>query len=383
MSRSLILRIAATALSVALATLAFLALSWPARGTSTLADEGSGVSISIEKEACTLGQFVPAISCSRDQDSPSCCGGLHTAFNAQCPCKALPGIVMSHGGSGLGLMDNMLRCSYTEGVDKNGDPIAPVDFVTKRLGCVDREEWCNDKAHNADVRLTESNKGFAQLHDDAAGWVYVHSDEQNAQSTAAAVCHAMGYAGVLSGSIETGVHASKRLNCPSPSTRIAACAVEDIVLQPGALYVRCDRQGDRGPRSELCMRSGQGGRSYNNLNCWTSERTGVQVPMHTRKPGAAHTLCGTAGINESRIEWYDGFQDDFFAYSTSRTADGRLHSAHLFKGALAGKDLLSPSELEVGERKVTLVTWKGAFTDLEGTFQRYMSSQAGFAWRLR
>ena len=297
---------------------------------------------------------------------------------------------------------------------------------------------CNDKAHNADVRLTESNKGFAQLHDDAAGWVYVHSDEQNAQSTAAAVCHAMGYAGVLSGSIETGVHASKRLNCPSPSTRIAvrsrarlprpqrsaraalgaahpcaahlrppppppppplppglparrmprsrlpqACAVEDIVLQPGALYVRCDRQGDRGPRSELCMRSGQGGRSYNNLNCWTSERTGVQVPMHTRKPGAAHTLCGTAGINESRIEWYDGFQDDFFAYSTSRTADGRLHSAHLFKGALAGKDLLSPSELEVGERKVTLVTWKGAFTDLEGTFQRYMSSQAGFAWRLR
>jgi len=56
--------------------------------------------------------------------------------------RALPGIVMSHGGSGLGLMDNMLRCSYTEGVDKNGDPIAPVDFVTKRLGCVDREEWC-------------------------------------------------------------------------------------------------------------------------------------------------------------------------------------------------------------------------------------------------
>ncbi|KAG8465148.1 hypothetical protein KFE25_012511 [Diacronema lutheri] len=338
---------------------------------------------SIEKEACTVGQFLPAMSCSKDPESAACCGGMHVAFDAQCACKALPGIVISHGGSTLGLLDSFIRCGFSEGVDANGDPIPPIDYVTQRLGCIDRKEWCNDKLHNLDVRLTESDKGFVQIHDAAKGWVYASADEQNALATASSVCNALGYAGALAGSANEGVHASKRFNCAHELAHISECAVEDVALQQGALYARCDRQGKFGPRSELCQRVGQGGYSYNNLACWPSVQTGVVVPLHTRKPGASHTLCGTAGINESRVQWYDGFQDDFFAYSASRRADGRLVKADVFKGELFGTDLLSPSELEVRGRTDILVAWRSTVVDMQGKFQRLFGADHSSDWRRR
>jgi len=167
------------------------------------------------------------------------------------------------------------------------------------------------------------------------------------------------------------------------TARAQECAVEDVALQQGALYARCDRQGKFGPRSELCQRVGQGGYSYNNLACWPSVQTGVVVPLHTRKPGASHTLCGTAGINESRVQWYDGFQDDFFAYSASRRADGRLVKADVFKGELFGTDLLSPSELEVRGRTDILVAWRSTVVDMQGKFQRLFGADHSSDWRRR
>jgi len=154
-----------------------------------------------------------------------------------------------------------------------------------------------------------------------------------------------------------------------------------VPLQEGGLYVRCDRQGKFGPRSELCLRQGQSGWAYNNLACWPSDRTGIDVGLHTRKPGAAHTLCGTAGVNESRVMWYDGFQDDFFSFSTMRTAGGRLVSAQLITDELPGRDLLTPGELEMGDRKEGLRMWQSSNTSLKAAFRSYFAGHANLLRR--
>jgi len=188
--------VAASALGVVLCTAAFLAATRTSTVPSMLAVIPTSAGTSIEKEACTVGQFLPAMSCSKDPESAACCGGMHVAFDAQCACKcvprganlprapllcarwaasyeaarstarsvmlhasragahartrrraradvlrALPGIVISHGGSTLGLLDSFIRCGFSEGVDANGDPIPPIDYVTQRLGCIDRKEW--------------------------------------------------------------------------------------------------------------------------------------------------------------------------------------------------------------------------------------------------
>jgi len=273
-----------------------------------------------------------------------------------------------------------------------------------------RAHRCNDKLHNIDVRLSIGNKGLVQLHDAVKGWVYVHTDDANMAATASSACRAMGYERHVGVHIDPLIHASKRLNCPRPDTRISVrarrarsapprsnpcvslctqharrctaraasqhphqeCAVEELpTLRTGALYADC---GSGGYRAELCVRVGQRSRTSNNLRCAPSDATGVGVPGHARRPGAAHVVCGTAGINESRIEWYDGFQDDFAAYTTTRTADGRVVSAQLVKDGMFGQDLLTQPELDIDERKRDLVLWQALHrTDFESFFKARFS----------
>lgn len=180
--------------------------------------------------SCGVSTFMSAMACQKDRDSPACCGGMHNIFNARCPCAALPGIVLSHGGSNLRMTDSMIRCGFSEGVDRNGDPMPPVEYVTEALGCVDRKEWCADKLHNVDVRLTRSHKGHVQIHDGPTNsWAYARvGDLATRDNVASAVCLALGYKRVdegMTGSVKMGaVHASKAISCPTPTSSIAVSA---------------------------------------------------------------------------------------------------------------------------------------------------------------
>jgi len=112
-------------------------------------DDPSAVPPFVGHGPCVISQFLPAMSCSKDPESPQCCGGLRATFEARCSCRDLPGIVRSHGGSNLGLLDNYVRCGFTSGVDVNGDPIPPVDYVTEHQGCADRKQWCAPRPRRA------------------------------------------------------------------------------------------------------------------------------------------------------------------------------------------------------------------------------------------
>lgn len=144
-----------------------------------------------------------------------------------------------------------------------------------------------------------------------------------------------------------------RLPALLPPRGSQACTVQDIPLQADSgFFVQCG-QDDEGNRPENCLRLGGSNRAANALMC---ERVagGVEVQGHVRRPGAAHTVCGTAGVNESRIAWHDGFQDDFFAYVARRSPTGQLLLAERWFGPLAGADLLTTAELEMGDRRAVL-----------------------------
>jgi len=345
--------------------------------------------------------------CVKDSGSQSCCSGLRQAFKNKCPCRGLPGILLSHGGTGLIIADNMIRCGYSEGVDaKYGEPVAAVDFVAESLGCFDRAEWCNDLLPGLDIRLSEVNKGLLQMADEAKGWVYAATNGDT--SVAATVCKALGYLRVVSTSVDVAVNSYRRISCsttaaasgkisvcvsslalpvqPRPahapyaarfgirfltaaplSPRVFArapqgCEVKDTAKTPGALRIECAREqvNPLSPnaiyqdRPELCMRTGQRSFRENRLAC-TSSKLGTAVAGHQRSIGAAHAICGTAGINETRIKWYDGFQDDFSAYVTiSRLADGRFMTFQKVHGHINGTDLLTPEEFNIDKRKAHL-----------------------------
>jgi hypothetical protein len=322
--------------------------------------------VSIPGGDCSLKDFIPAISCGKDTESSSCCSGLRRAFENKCPCRGLPGIVLGHGGTGLVLADNMMRCGYSEGVDVNGSPVAAVDFVAESLGCFDRKEWCNDLLHNIDIRLSAANKGLLQVADEAKGWVYAAAANGDHARVAATVCKALGYLSVASKSVDMAVSSSKRLGCNAASAasgKVSGCEVTDAAKTPGALRIECTREhvDPLSPiaifqdRPELCMRAGQHSNKENRLAC-TFSKLGTVVAGHARSIGAAHIICGTAGINETRINWYDGFQDDFTAYMTrSRLdADGRFMTFSKFRGKLNGTDLLTLEELDIDARKARL-----------------------------
>jgi len=145
------------------------------------------------------------------------------------------------------------------------------------------------------------------------------------------------------------------------STHPQMCEVRDVDKSTcggspcRALRLECAFEPDALDRSQFCVRVDQRlvARSGNRLQCAPSS-SGMQVPGHTRRLGAAHAICGTAGINETRIRWSDGFHDDFTAYTATRLADGRFRSFEAYRGALRGAELLTPAELLVGSRRAQL-----------------------------
>jgi hypothetical protein len=142
------------------------------------------------------------------------------------------------------------------------------------------------------------------------------------------------------------------------------CSVKDVSKVPGALTIECDREPSPGSNSvfrpEMCMRVGQSQNSENKLECMESV-LGTVVAGHVRKVGAPNALCGTAGINETRIEWFDGYQDDFSSYAlVQRLADGAYLSFTKFRGHLLGMDLLTPGELMIDDRKDHLDDWESS-----------------------
>jgi hypothetical protein len=367
--RRALLLLGFSALVAAACLLGLAAQSGRERGPAHL--EAANPAQATVAAACSLKDFLPAMSCGKDTESSSCCSGLRRAFKNQCPCRMLPGIVLAHGGTGLNVAENMMRCGYSEGVDANGSPVAAVDFVAESLGCFDRKEWCNDLLHNLDIRLSEASKGLLQVADEAKGWVYAAAADGDHTGVAATVCKALGYLSVASTSVDMAVSSSKRLGCNAASAasgKVAGCEVEDTAKTPGALRIECTREpvDPLSPiaifqdRPELCMRAGQHSNKENRLACAFS-KLGTAVAGHARSIGAAHIICGTAGINETRINWHDGFQDDFTAYMTrSRLdADGRFMTFSKFHGKLNGTDLLTLEELNLFERTARLDALEG------------------------
>jgi hypothetical protein len=289
----------------------------------------------------------------------------------------LPGIVMSHGGSPLGLTANFLRCEYSQG------GVAPVDYITDFMPCMDKKEWCNDRIPNVDVRVTALNKGHVQIHaSKPKGWAYVTTDEAGMTNAALAACRALGYRSLENreGStfLDPELMATKRLACPdsaaesgkiavrcaraaralggrsspsSPANRERSqphsaraplharrlsqdCNVQEIAPTAGALRVECDHENIASSiyRQELCYRRTQRTNDKNHLHC-DKVAGGVAVAGHTRRVGAPHVICGTAGLNESRIHWGDGYHDDYEAFSAARNpTDGSFLLSALNKG---------------------------------------------------
>lgn len=85
-------------------------------------------------------------------------------------------------------------------------------------------------------------------------------------------------------------------------------------------------------------------RPENEVVCASSrdnQRTGVVAPFgdkaHGRAVGGAHMLCGTSGINESRIAWSNGQWDDDRAYVRDHGYSGAAPRIQLWRGPRVGK----------------------------------------------
>lgn len=110
-----------------------------------------------------------------------------------------------------------------------------------------------------------------------------------------------------------------------------------------------------GPGSQYCTRTGQRGigRRGNRLQC-TKGGAGTPTNGHERSLGTPHAVCGTAGVNESRIAWYDGYQDDYWSFRGQRNKEGVYTEFDLMRDHVQGEDILTRAELEVGDRKKEL-----------------------------
>lgn len=83
----------------------------------------------------------------------------------------------------------------------------------------------------------------------------------------------------------------------------------------------------------------------NHLKCRNGDDDGYELDDHERHVGAAHMVCGTRGLNESRVEWFDGFQDDFTTYEAQRDhKTGLLKGYRKWHGKVKGEDLLTHDE---------------------------------------
>mmetsp|Transcript_16272 Transcript_16272/g.42160 ORF Transcript_16272/g.42160 Transcript_16272/m.42160 type:complete len:304 (+) Transcript_16272:3-914(+) len=230
---------------------------------------------------------------------------------------------------------------------------------------MDQPEWCNDKIHNVDVRLDAYETGHLQVWDKAEGWVFASpkSIELDAlEDLGNTFCRALNFEGV---EMKNGHHGkpdypavyldtsrdfrpSKLLECSSDAARsesFAACSVQDCVdgsCEHGALTIKCG--GSNTP--QMCARMTMNTVRHNHLKCHGGDEDGYELEDHERHVGAAHLVCGTAGINESRIEWFDGFQDDFTTFNIRRNPDGKLVGYEKWTGQVSGNDLLTADEYE-------------------------------------
>jgi hypothetical protein len=112
----------------------------------------------------------------------------------------------------------------------------------------------------------------------------------------------------------------------------------------------------------------------NNLVC-ESSFTGVTVKGHTRSLGAPHAVCGTAGINESRIVWPDGWQDDFETYAVTRDELGVVREAQRVSESAHshGQDLLTTTELAQRSRFAKIQNFVAAHPGIEDALEAHES----------
>lgn len=98
-----------------------------------------------------------------------------------------------------------------------------------------------------------------------------------------------------------------------------------------------------GKSPQVCARATMVSNRHNHLKCSKSD-IGATVEDHVRNVGAPTTICGTAGIDETRIEWFDGYQDDYDAYSPVKDDTGRVTGAVPAEKASEGIDLITHDE---------------------------------------
>jgi hypothetical protein len=152
-------------------------------------------------------------------------------------------------------------------------------------------------------------------------------------------------------------------------------------VECGALTNKLEGVGG-GP--QLCSRNAQrsAGVAKNQLDCGIGYPSGARVDAHTRVIGAATAVCGTAGVNETRIRWADGYNDDFQAYVVTRDAHGTPEFARVYKERLPGRDLLTQAELNALKKRNVIdsfIAAHGGTTSFEEQLEAHMAHMAAAA----
>jgi len=289
--------------------------------------------------SCDLGTYIGAMPCRGDIRSEGCCNGLRNIFFNKCPCRPIPGIVAANGARPLDLVTDFMRCNYTHG------STSPIDFVSQALPCIDQTSWCADGIPDVDVRLDGFENGYVQIKDASYAWVDVGVEDQREEEVAATVCKALGYLSPKAIWRSANRGYAKTISCDSVAAShgsIALCQVRDSSSSSGALGVICNDWY----RPSLCIRLDQNNQVDNRLICEGGNGgQGISVRGHTRRVGGASAVCGTAGIDERRISWYDGYRDDFAAYLPVRDRMGRVTDFSYYFAQLPGIELVAGDQV--------------------------------------
>ncbi|KAG8462210.1 hypothetical protein KFE25_012030 [Diacronema lutheri] len=269
---------------------------------------------------CKLSMFIPMTACKKDIKSDACCNALRTIMNAACVCQAMPPIVLKNGGTPLSFLDNFLGCNL------------------------------RDDTHDRSTLLRARRRAPTMWHR-TDGWRYVtpaRLDERGdlgaalEMETARFVCKALGYRDASEwgytdkiGSRSTGF----ALACPpdaADARDVRACSPLELDVshgEPAPMWAHCNAYpGVVG----MCVRP------HEEVLCTSlgdNQLTGARAPdgdvAHQRAVGGSHMLCGTAGINESRIAWENGAWDDDRAYVRAHGYEVKPR-VELWRGARAG-----------------------------------------------
>eukprot|EP00306_Pavlova_sp_CCMP459_P007940 CAMPEP_0185163128 /NCGR_PEP_ID=MMETSP1139-20130426/7569_1 /TAXON_ID=298111 /ORGANISM="Pavlova sp., Strain CCMP459" /LENGTH=395 /DNA_ID=CAMNT_0027728475 /DNA_START=96 /DNA_END=1283 /DNA_ORIENTATION=- len=295
--------------------------------------------------SCGLGEYITAMPCKFAPGSQACCDGIRAGFFNQCVCRPMPGIVASNGGNVNGFIKNYLRCNFTT----DRVTTAPVDYVAAQLPCMDQTSWCADGIPNVDVRMDNLETGLMQIKDANLNWVRV-GVRGDAHSVGLTLCKALGYATLVDTFVDSTMPISKMISCDAAAAAaglIALCDVADTTGK-GNLGITCSG----GTYANFCVRTNQESAFQTSLGCnheteGSGETTlGIEVSGHLRRIGEPHAVCGTAGVDERKIAWFDGFQDDADGYVALRDSQGQVvgYEAVELSENINGIDL--PNDLE-------------------------------------